>query len=147
MIILNLFQGGKYADFIDFTKCELMSHLSLYMLHAISPSPRLDIKFKSESEDPVNRLTLCNEVFGKSWVTWHKEFKVFFNATDPIIPIPSRNIHPNWKVDPCLKHFTRVSRECIYIGRSIACHEQDIVFQGRRRDKQRVTFKKMGDGL
>ena len=27
--------GGKYADFADFTKCELMSHLSLYLLHAI----------------------------------------------------------------------------------------------------------------
>ena len=50
--------GGKYADFIDFTKCELMSHLSLYMLHAISPSPRLDMKFKSEAEDPVNYSTL-----------------------------------------------------------------------------------------
>ena len=65
-------RGGKYADFIDFTKCELMSHLSLYLLHAISPSPRLDMKFKREAEDPVNGLTLCNEVFGKSGVTRHK---------------------------------------------------------------------------
>ena len=59
-------RGGRYADFIDLTKCELMSHLFLYLLHAILPSPRLDTKFKSESEDPVNGLTLCNEVFGKS---------------------------------------------------------------------------------
>ena len=64
--------GGKYADFTDFTKCELMSHLYFYLLHAISPSPRLDMKFKSEAEDPVNGLTLCNEVFGKSGVTRHK---------------------------------------------------------------------------
>ena len=47
-------RGGKYADFIDITKCELMSHLSLYLLHAISPPPRLDMKFKIKSEDPVN---------------------------------------------------------------------------------------------
>ena len=32
-------QGGKYTDSIEFTKCELMSHLYLYLLHAISPSP------------------------------------------------------------------------------------------------------------
>ena len=34
-------RGGKYSDFIDFTKCELMSHLSLYLLHTISTSPQL----------------------------------------------------------------------------------------------------------
>ena len=121
-------QGGKYADFIDFTKCELVSHLSLYLFHAILPSPRLDMKFKSEAEDPVNGSTLCNEVFGKSGVTRHKEFKAFFSATDSIIPTPSTNTHLNWKVDPCLKHFSQVSRECIYISRSIACDKQDIGF-------------------
>ena len=108
-------RGGKYANFTDFTKCELMSHLSLYLLHAISPSPRLDMKFKSKAEDPVNGLTLCNEVFGKSGVTRHKEFKAFFSATYPIIPTTSTNTHPNWKVDPCLKCFAQVSKECIYI--------------------------------
>ena len=51
-------QGVKYADFTDFKKCELMSHLSLYLLHAISPSPRIDMKFKSEAEDPVNGSNL-----------------------------------------------------------------------------------------
>ena len=69
------------------------------------------------------------------------------NTTNTIIPTPSTNTHPNWKVDPCLKHFARVSRECIYIGRSIACDKQDIGFKWRHRDKQRVTFEKMGDGL
>ena len=47
-------RGVKYADFIDFTKCELMSHLSLYLLHAISPYLLLDMKFKGKAEDPVN---------------------------------------------------------------------------------------------
>ena len=65
-------RGGKYSDFIDFTKFELMSHLSLYLLHEILPSPRLDMKFKGKSEDQVNGFTLCNVVFGKSRVTRHK---------------------------------------------------------------------------
>ena len=50
--------GGKYADFIYFTKFELMSRLYLYLLHSISPSPRLDMKFKSKAEDLVNGSTL-----------------------------------------------------------------------------------------
>ena len=118
--------GGKYADFTDFNKFELMSHLSLYLLHSILPYPRLDMKFKVEAEDPVNGLTLFNEVFGKSGVTRHKEFKAFFRATNPIIPTPSTNTHPNWKVETCLKHFARLSKECKYIGRNIACDKQDI---------------------
>ena len=143
-IIFNAIKrGGKYANFTDFTKCELMSHLSFYLLCAISPSPRLDMNVKSEAEDPVNGSNLCNEVFGKSGVTRHKEFKAFCIATDTIIPTPSTNTHPNWKVDPFLKHFPRVSKDCIYIGRSIACDGKDIGFQGRHRDKQQVTFKKM----
>ena len=89
----------------------------------------------------------ANGVFGKYGVTRNKEFKEFFSATDPIIPTPSTNTHPNWRVDPCLKHFSRVSKECIYIGRSIGCDKQDIGFQGRHRDKQQVTFKNMGDGF
>ena len=76
--------GGKYKGFVDFDKREFMSHLSLYLLHSISPSPQIDFKFKSEIEDPVNGSTLCNEVFSKGGVTQHKEFKFFFSATDSI---------------------------------------------------------------
>ena len=53
-------------------KCELMSHLSLYLLYAISPSHRLDMKFKNEAEDTENGSILCNEVFGKYVVTRYK---------------------------------------------------------------------------
>ena len=88
-------RGGKYADFTDFTKFELMSRLSLYLLHAISAFPQLYMKVKSEAEDPLNGSTLFNEVFGKYGVTRYKEFKAFFSATDPIIPTPSTNTHPN----------------------------------------------------
>lgn len=140
-------RGGKYSKFVDFTKEEFMSHLSLYLLHAISPSPQINFKFKSEIEDPVNGSTLCHEVFGNGGVTRHKEFKAFFSATDPIVPTPPTSSHPNWKIDPCLKHFVRVSKNCMFIGTSIAIDEQDIGFQGKHKDKQRVTFKKVGDGF
>ena len=41
----------------------------------------------------------------------------------------------------------RVSQDAIHIGRYISINEQDIVFQDRHKDKQRVTFKKAGDGF
>ena len=33
----------------------------------------------------------------------------------------------------------------MFIGRYISCDEQDIGLQGQQKDKQRVTFKKVGD--
>ena len=67
----NAGRGGKYKSFKDFDKDKFMAHLSLYLLHAISPSPKIEFKFKSKIEDPVNGSTLCNEVFGKGGVTRH----------------------------------------------------------------------------
>ena len=139
--------GGKYKNFKNFSSQELMSHLSLYMLHGISPSPQVDLKFKCHQDDPVNGSDLCFEVFGKAGVTRHKEFKAFFSATDPIKPTPSPSTHPNWKIDPCLKHMMRVAKECICLGENISIDEQDIGFQGMHKDKQRINYKKVGDGF
>ena len=58
-------RGGKYKDFSDFNKQELMTHLAVYLLHAISPSPQMEMKFKNQTEDPVNGSDLCHRVFGK----------------------------------------------------------------------------------
>ena len=139
--------GGKYKNFKNFSSTELMAHLSLYLLHSISPTPQIELKFKSQSEDPVNGSDLCAEVFGENGSTRHKEFKAFFAAVDPIKPTPPTTSHPNWKVDPCLKHMMRVSKECICLGESISVDEQDIGFQGRHQDKQRIKYKKVGDGF
>ena len=46
-------RGVKYKDFVDFNKQELMAHLAVYFLHAISPSPQVEMKFKNQTEDPV----------------------------------------------------------------------------------------------
>ena len=140
-------RGGKYKDFADFSKSEVMKHLSVYLLHGISPSPQVELKFKNQLEDPVNGSDLCNRVFGKRGVTRHKEFKAFFAGVNPIVPTPPTYSHPNWKIDPLLKHMRSVSQSAIHIGRDISVDEQDIGFQGRHKDKQRVTFKKVGDGF
>ena len=80
-------------------------------------------------------------------MTRHKDFKAFLSGTNPIRPVPPTTSHPNWKVDPLLKHMMRVSKEAIVLGQDISVDEQDIGFQGRHSDKQRITFKKVGDGF
>lgn len=40
-----------------------------------------------------------------------------------------------------------VSKEVVVVGQNISVDEQDIGFHGARKDKQRIIFKKVGDGL
>ena len=47
-------RGGKYKDYVEFNQQELMAHLAVYFLHAISPSPQVEMKYKNQTEDPVN---------------------------------------------------------------------------------------------
>ena len=68
------------------------------------------------------------DVFGGNATTRHKEFKIFFSATDPLVPTPPTIAHPNWKIDPVLKHMMRVSKDAIKLGKSISIDEQDIGF-------------------
>ena len=65
-------RGGKYKYYVDFNNQELMAHLAVYFLHAISTSLQVDMKFKNQTEDPVNGLDLCHCVFEKRGVTRHK---------------------------------------------------------------------------
>ena len=110
-------------------------------------SPQIEYKFASKNDDPINGSDLCHSVFGKSGTTRHKEFKAFFSATNPLQSTPPTSTHPNWKIDPCLKHMMRVSKECICLGQIISVDEQDIGFQGQHRDKQRINYKKVVDGF
>ena len=101
------------------------------------------MKFKSKNEDQVNGSNLCMDIFGSNATTRHKEFKVFFSATDPLIPTPPKTTHPNWKIDPVLKHMMRVSKEAMMLGNSISIDEQDIGFQGQHKDKQQISSSEL----
>ena len=60
----------------------------------------------------------------------------------PLLPTPPYTSNPNWKLKPLLKHMIRVVKYGIHIGQSISVYEMDISFQGRHKDKYRVTYKK-----
>lgn len=141
--------GGK-DSFTPFSLEELMKHVGLYFLHGLSRSPQIEMKFRSQSEDPVNGNDFVHNAFGsKSTVSRdnHRRFKKYFSSQDPNKPVPSRDDAPNWKVQPLLTHMMNVSKAAFHIGRDVSCDEQTIGFQGNHRDKQRITYKKEGDGF
>ena len=139
--------GGMYKDFKPFTIAETRAQLAVYLLQGLSPSPQLEMKFLSQDEDPVNGSNLCHKVFGSRGVTRMKEFKCFFAAVNPLIPIPDVNKHPNHKVDPIFHHMMHISKKAIILGKNISVDEMDISFQGQHRDKQRINYKRAGDGF
>ena len=140
--------GGIYPKFVPFSIEELASHLGLNILSGISPTPQVDLKFASQSEDPVNGSDLCNEIFnGKEGARRHREFKTFFASVDPRYATPSRATHPNWKVDPMLMHAMGVCKNAMHMGKYISIDEQTIGFQGRHADKICVMYKNAGDGF
>ena len=142
--------GGKYDCFENFTTVELMRHIGLYLLQALSPSPQVEMKFQSQKDDPVNGNDFVHSSFGG--VAWksekrHRHFKAFFTSVNPMLPVPSRETHPNWKVHPLLKHMLDVSQKAVFMGRNLSCDEQTVGYQGNHKDKQRITYKREGDGF
>ena len=57
-----------------------MKHIGLYLLQGLSPSPQVELKFHSQSEDPVNGNDFVQKSFGgKPGISRrrHKHFKCF----------------------------------------------------------------------
>ncbi len=66
--------GGMYKIFVKFLQEEIALHLGLYVLHSISPSPQIEMKFKSN---------LCMDVFGTNATSRHNKFKI--SLVQPIL--------------------------------------------------------------
>ena len=69
----------------------------------------------------------------------------FFSTTDPLKQTVSISTYPNWKIDLCLKHMVGVSKQCIHLELNISFDEQEMGFQGQYKDKQWISYKKVGD--
>ena len=50
MMINAGFRCGNYSYFIDFSIRNLMTHLSLYLLHGVSPSPHIEMNLNKKKE-------------------------------------------------------------------------------------------------
>ena len=121
--------------------------LGLYILNGIIVSPRIQYKFRPQHQDPVNGSDLCHNAFGPNARWCHHLFKNLFAVQDPVISVRPRNISPNHKIDPFLEHLACISLETYDPGANLSGDEQVASFQGRYQDKQRVTYKRAGDGF
>jgi Transposase IS4/SAP domain len=147
-LLLNAGQPGYlYPDWKPFTVTEIKKFIGLYILQGLSPSPQVKMKFKPQSIDAINGSDLCSSVFGENAEKRHKQFKSFFAVQNPLLPVPSKTTHPNWKVDPFLAWVQTISMEAWDVGSHLSGDEQTIGFKGNHADKQRISYKKEGDGF
>ena len=142
--------GGKYDGYVNFTLDELTKYIALYLFHGLLCSPQVEMKFHSSSTNPVNGNDFIHRAFGGlpyNLIRHHKHFKAFFASVNPRILPPDREKDPNFKVGPIIKHKLKVSKEAIHLRSRLSCDEQTVGFQGTHKDKQRITYKKEGDGF
>ena len=139
-------KDGVYPNFVKFTTEEIEKHIFLYVFQGLSPSPRVEMKFKSQERDCVNGNDFIARHFPNG-AQRHKQFKCFLSLQDPRIYPPYRKTHPNFKFDPFLKHVQEISMEAWLLGVVFSVDEQTMGFKGNHADKLRITYKKEGDGF
>ena len=58
-----------------------------------------------------------------------------------------RKTHPNWKVQPLLRHAIIVSKATVFLGKGLAMNKETISFKGKYPDILRIIYKKEGGGF
>ena len=145
--IMNGAGDQVYRDFKPFTIEEIRRHMGIYLLQGIAPSPRVELKFASQSNDPIHGNDFVNNSFGTNAVRRHRQFKAFFAVQNPMIETPDRRNFPNWKVRPLINWINYVGPLVYKPGMSISVDEMTMRFKGKHKDKLRITYKKEGDGF
>jgi hypothetical protein len=140
-------RGFLYPDFTPFLVKEIEMFLGLYIFNGLTPSPHVELKFKSEKEDLVQGNDFIAVMFGSNDVRRLKQFKAFFSVQNPMISPPSRKTNPNFKVDAFLSWIRTVAVTAWTLGKTFSINEQTIGFQGKHKDKLQITYKKGGDGF
>ena len=62
-------------------------------------------------------------------------------------PVPSRNTHPNWRLQLLLKHAIMLSKSEMVLVKGLTRDEEKICFKGRHTDILRISYKKEGGGF
>jgi hypothetical protein len=147
-ILTNAGPGGDwYPEWSPFTVKDIRQFLGLKIFHGLSPSPRVEWKFKSQREDSVNGNDFICNAFGPGAERRLKQFKAFFACQDPALAVPDRKKDPLHKVRPMVHWINFCGQRARALGRDFAIDEQSIGFQGKHVDKLRVTYKAEGDGF
>ena len=96
-------EGEIYLDFKPFIHEDLRKHLGVYIVHGLSPTPELNMKFQSQAEDDIHGNDFVKRCLGPAAVRRHKHFRCFFATQSPLI-IPPPN-SPNWKIEELLSGY------------------------------------------
>ena len=105
------------------------------------------MKMKDQTEDPFQGCDEIANVMGKNVKIRAQQFRKWFCVQNPYLPTPPRESHPNWKIDPFLKHINNVSMEAVHLPQNLSVYEHTIGFQGRCAIKSRIKYKKVVDGF
>ena len=58
--------GTCYKYFVPFTAQEFRQHIGVYIFHGLSPSPRVENKFRPDHTDEVHGKKIIDNSFGPS---------------------------------------------------------------------------------
>jgi hypothetical protein len=146
--LMNAGPGGTtYPKFTPFTVDDIQKFQGIQITQGLSPSPRIEMKFKSQTQDQINGNDLISSVMSPNGEERWRHYKAFFAIQDPHKAAPDRKKVPNFKVEPLLAHMLEVSISAWVLGPNASVDEQSVGFQGHHIDKLRVTYKNEGDGF
>ena len=78
-------EGCPYPDFLPFKPSELRQHLGVRIFHGVSPSPRLEHKFRTQGQDEVNGNDFISRSLGPNATRRHKHFRHFLRAKTQLL--------------------------------------------------------------
>jgi hypothetical protein len=140
--------GGVYSTFQPFTVKEIRQHLGVYLWHGLAPSPRLEMKFRTATEDPLHGNDFIFKHMGANATMRNKHFRAFLAFQDPRATIPvDRKKDPLFKVSSIVKWINFIGPTSVDLGERLSIDEQTMGFQGRHADKLRISYKTEGDGF
>ena len=139
--------GTCYQEFKDFTTKEIKQHLGVYVLNGLSPSPIVQQSFSPQTKDLIHGKYFLYQSLEENAVRQHTHFKAFFSMCNPMIHSPSRKKFPNWKIRPMLLWMNFLFLTIWLMGLAFSVNEMTMGFQGRHKDKQRITYKNEGGGF
>ena len=113
----------------------------------MSPSPRLENKFRPQSEYKLHGNDFIYHSFVANAECRHQHFKTFLAVQDPTIETPPRNKYPNRRVRPLLNYMNFLFPLIWIHGIAFEIDETATGFQGMHADKRRITYKNKGDGF
>jgi len=139
--------GTNYKDFKPFSCKDIRQYLGLYIINGLSPSPRMEMKFKPQAVDPVQGNDYIVNHLGANAERRWRHFKCFFALQDPRKDVPNQKVQPLFKVHRIVNWINFIGKMSVSLGMHLSVDEQTIGFQGRHGDKMRITFKAVGDGF